>query len=223
MRYAWQDTALGDLDLPLHTEELQEHLYARLSWKNLRDYCLDTTEGSLKHLHLATHFDMSSDFHNFLINHSRSQGLDDLLTYDGSDAAKFHNMRDPMTGPEMAVRGAVVEAGEEIARKHGLRDTHSTGAARALKTQHGAKNFHTNIAQDTSLRSRFLTRFALHAKPVEVVTFKTRCHCRDGYQKLCGTSILSPGLRRISFSGSLRTCLTLTIVTFPSRRRRTFP
>ena len=47
MRYAWKDTTLGDLDLPLHAEELQEHLYARLSWKHLCDYCLDTTEGSL--------------------------------------------------------------------------------------------------------------------------------------------------------------------------------
>jgi hypothetical protein len=47
MRYAWQDTTLGDLDLPLHAEELQEHLYARLSWKHLRDYCPNTTEGSL--------------------------------------------------------------------------------------------------------------------------------------------------------------------------------
>ena len=47
MRYAWQHTTLGDLDLSLHAEELQEHLYARLSWKNLRDYCPDTTEGSL--------------------------------------------------------------------------------------------------------------------------------------------------------------------------------
>jgi hypothetical protein len=47
MRYAWKDTTLGDLDLSLHAEELQEHLHARLSWKHLRDYCPDTTERSL--------------------------------------------------------------------------------------------------------------------------------------------------------------------------------
>ena len=175
MRYAWQDTTLGNLDLPLHAKKFEKHLHARLGWKNLGDDGLDAAEGSLQNLHLAAHLDMGADFHSFLIDHSLSQGFDDLFPHDGSDAAKFHNMRDSVTGSEMAVRSSIVEAGEQITREHGLPDTHPTSAARALEAQHWTKNLRSNVPQNAPLSSGFLAGFALYAEPIELLTFKT-CH-----------------------------------------------
>ena len=145
MRYAWQDTTLGNLDLPLHSKEFEKDLHACLCWKNLGDDGLDATEGSLQNLHLGAHLDMGADFHGFLIDHCLSQGMDDLFPHDGGNAPKFHNMRNAVTRSQMAVRGSIIEAGEKIPREHGLRDANPTSAARALKAQHRTENLRSNI------------------------------------------------------------------------------
>ena len=145
MRYARQDTTLGNLHLPLHAEEFEENLHSCLGWKNLGDDCFDAAEGSLQNLHLATHLDMGAYFYSFLIDHCLSQVLDNTIPDNGGNASKFHYMRDAMTGSEMTVCGTVIEAGKQITREHGLRDAHPTSPARALKAQHRTENLRADV------------------------------------------------------------------------------
>jgi hypothetical protein len=72
----------------------------------------------------------------------------------------------------MAVLGAIVEFGEDIAGKHRFGDLHLAAAADALKAQHWAENLDTDIAHEHPARGGFIAGLGLHAEPMEFLVFK---------------------------------------------------
>ncbi len=167
-----QDAAFLDFDLALHAEEFEENFDTSLCRKNLSDYGVNSAEGPLENLHLATNLDLCADFHRFCIHHNLAQGFDNILPDNRCDASKLDDVGNSMACAQMTVLATVVEAREQITWKHCFGDTNPTAAPRTLKSKHRTKNFRANIPQNTPLSRGFLTRFAFDAKPLEFLIFK---------------------------------------------------
>lgn len=167
-----KDAAFLDFDLPLHAEQFEENLHTGLSRENLRDYSPDSAERPLEHLHLAAYLDLRADFHRFRIHNNLAQGFDNILAHNGGDASKLDDMGNPMAGPQVTMLAAVVEAREQITRKHRLGNPHSTTPPRPLKTKHGTKHLRADIPQNAALGGGFLPRLAFNAKPLQLIIFK---------------------------------------------------
>jgi hypothetical protein len=133
---------------------------------------VNSAEGPLENLHLATNLDLCADFHRFCIHHNLAQGFDNILPDNRCDASKLDDVGNSMACAQMTVLATVVEARKQITRKHRFGDPHPTTPSRTLKSKHWTKDLRANISQNAALGGGFLPGLAFYAKPLEFLIFK---------------------------------------------------
>ena len=152
-----EDTAGFDFDFALHAEDFEEDFDAFLGREDLGNEGAEAGEGAFEQLHLFADLNGGRDFDGFLVNHGGAELGNDIVRDDGGDAAKADDVAHAEGALDMAVLGAVVEAGENIAGEHGLGDLDLAAAARAFKAEHGAEHIDADIAHEHPAGGGFVT------------------------------------------------------------------
>jgi hypothetical protein len=167
-----KDAGGFDFDFAFHPEDFEENFHALLRREDLGNQRAESSEWAIYHLHFLTDLDRGRDFDRFLIYDCGAQLGHDIIGHDRWNSAEAHDGGYAMGACDMAVLGAVVEFGEDIAGEHRLSDLHLAAAADALEAEHRAENLDADIPHEHTARGGFIAGLGLHAEPMEFLVFK---------------------------------------------------
>ena len=197
-----EDAGGFDFDFALHAEDLEEDFDAFLGREDLGNEGAEAGEWAFEQLHFFADLNDGRNFDGFLIDHGGAEVGDDLVGNDGGDSAEADDGAHAERALDMAVLGAVVEVGENIAGEHGLGDLHLAAAPGPLEPDHRAEDLNADIAHEHPAGGRFAAGLGFHTEPPEFFVFEMRHGLNFGNGLAAGKCGLFRGQKKTHPTGA---------------------